>query len=364
MLAATRFLAVEMSGTPYEMGLVHGRQCKTVIKRLVRKFDEMMLPSEYHAASREVVRGAMPIVKAEAPDLYEEVEGIAAGAGLEVEEVFRLNCASEMHAWRGCKDVEAVNTVSDGCTSFAVQHESSSLVAWNMDWWRIWQPFLVLLHGQPAVGPRFWAVAFTGCVGRPGLSEKIAVAANYLPYRAHAGVPSGKAEWAGPGVPYNFMTRLLLQQKSTTDALKLLERVPRMMSLNYTIGDSRGRIACVEALPREMAVLKPQEGFLVHANSYHSPQLGGLTEEQQKTSDPRAYLARQVLRRRQPPLERADIYAAQRAHFPGQDTGVCVHTGSDKPSMTLLSFVADVALQKIWVAYGSPCEHRFLEHRL
>ncbi|MCE5238262.1 C45 family autoproteolytic acyltransferase/hydrolase [bacterium] len=363
MLTATRFAVVEMSGTPYEMGLAHGKRCQALIKRLVRKFDDMMMPAAYHEAGREVVRGAMPIVQREAPDLYEETEGIAAGAGMSVEDIFRLNCASEVHAWRGCKDLEAVTTVPDGCTSFAVEHEGSSLVAWNMDWWRIWQPFLVLLHGQPAQGPRFRCVAFAGCVGRPGISERIGVSANYLPYRAAASIPSGRSDWAGPGVPYNYMTRMLLQQTSTPDALKLLERVPRMLCLNYTIGDSQGRIACVEALPHEMAVLKPTEGFLVHANSYHSPKLDGLTEEQQKTSDPRAYLARQILRERGMPLQRADIYVAQRAHFPGADTGVCVHTVYDKPSMTLLSFVADVAKQTLWVAYGSPCEHRFLPYR-
>ncbi|MHB8993903.1 MAG: C45 family autoproteolytic acyltransferase/hydrolase [Armatimonadota bacterium] len=364
MLAAKRFTVIEMSGSPYEMGLAHGRECKGLIRRLVRKFDSMMLPAEYQEASRDVVRGAMPIVRAEAPDLYEETEGIAAGAGLEVEDVFRLNCASELHAWRGCRDLEAVTTVSDGCTSFAVESAGSSLIAWNMDWWRIWQPFLVLLHGQPERGPRFLAFAFAGCVGRPGLSENIAVSANYLPYRASSAVACGKADWAGPGIPYNYMTRMLLQQTSTAEALKLLKRVPRMLGLNYTIGDSTGHVGCVESIPREIAVLKPEEGFLVHANAYHHDYFGGLSEEQQRTHDPRAYLARQVLRRRQKPLGRQDIYAAQRAHFPGQDTGVCVHTVYDKPSMTLLSFVADVRQQTLWAAYGSPCEHRFLPYRL
>lgn len=365
MLAARRFPIIEMSGTPYEMGLAHGRQCRPLIRRLLRKFDDIVLPAAYQDAGRAMIREAMPLVREHAPDLYEETEGIAAGAGLAVEDVFRLNCSSELHAWRGCRDLAAVNTVADGCTSMTVQHGGSSLVAWNMDWWTVWQPFLVLLHGQPAHGPRFLAVAFAGCIGRPGLSEKIAVSANYLAYRATSATPLGSADWAGPGVPYNYVARMLLQQQSMPAALKLLERVPRMVGLNYTLGDDRGRICCAETIPHEVAVVRSKEGFVVHANSYHHPYFGGLTEAQQKQHDPRAYLARQVLRRRGMPLERADVYAAQRAHLPGADTGVCVHTiDGQKPMITLLSFVADVSAATMWLAYGSPCQHRFLPYRL
>lgn len=365
MLEAKRFPVIEMSGTPYEMGLAHGTQCKALIRGLLRKFDDIVLPAQYQDAGREMIRGAMPVVRDHAPDLYEETAGIAAGAGLAVEDVFRLNCSSELHAWRGCLDLQANNTVSDGCTSFTVEHDGSALVAWNMDWWDVWLPYLVLLHGQPQDGPRFLCVAFAGCIGRPGLSEKIGVAANYLAYRASSQVPLGSADWAGPGIPYNYMARMLLQQKSTPDALKLLERTPRMVGLNYTLGDDRGRICCVETIPTEQAVVTSQEGFVVHANSYHHPYFGGFTEAQQKTQDPRAWHAREVLRRRGMPLSRADLYAAQRTHFKGCETGVCVHTDDNgKWLITLLSLVADVREQTLWVAHGSPCAHRFLPYRL
>jgi len=292
------------------------------------------------------------------------VEGIAAGCGLPFEDVFRLSCSQELNSWQGCMRRRAVTTVPPGCTTIAVRHRHSSLVAWNMDWALHWQPFLVLLHGRPNDGPAFMAFALAGSIGRPGIAERIAVSANFLPYRARRQVAVGSEEWAGPGVPYSFIARMLLQQKSTAEALRMLERTPRMACLNYTLGDSRGRICCVETLPRKQAVLEAREGFIVHANSYHSPTFGPMSEEQQRERDPRAWLARVTLRRRSKPLERAGIYAALRAHFPGRPSGVCVHTTEPRQSNTLLSFVADLEAQTMWAAYGPPCRHRYLPYRL
>lgn len=366
MREAVRFTVVEMSGSRYEMGKQYGQQCRTLIRRLVRNFDGMLLEPQYLAEGRKVALQALPVMRREAPELVEEVEGIAAGAGLDFEDVFRLSCSQEMNSWQSCMKRRAQTTVPGGCSTFAVQRGGSSLVAWNMDWWIKWQPYIVLLHGEPEDGPRFLSFALAGSIGRPGLAEHISIGANFLPYRADAGVEAGGAKWAGPGVPYSFLARMLLAQDSTADALKMLRRTRRMACLNYTLGDTRGDICCVETMPADLAVLRPKagDGFIVHANSYHSRKFGGLTEAQQREQDPRAWLARETLRGRKKPLGRADIYFAQRRHFRGKSTGVCVHTEGAKPAITLFSFVGDLREQAIWAAYGSPCQHRFLRYGL
>lgn len=363
MREAVRFPVVEMAGSRYEMGRQYGRQCRSLIHKLSSRFDAMLLPSEFLEGGREVALQAVPEVRREAPELIEEVEGIAAGAGLSFDEVFRLSCSQEMNSWQGCMRRRAETTVPDGCTSMTVSREGGSLVAWNMDWWIAWQPYLVLLHGHPDDGPSFLSFAIAGSVGRPGLSEQIAVAANFLPYRADPSQPAGGAQWAGPGIPYSFFARMLLAQPSTAEALKLTKRVRRMACLNYTLGDTRGEIACVETMPADLAVLKPKDGFLVHANTYYARKFGGLTEARMD-QDPRAHLARERLRRLNRPIERADIYAAQRGHFPGQPTGTCVHTAGERPSITLLAFVGDLRERAMYAAYGPPCQHRFLRYGL
>ncbi len=364
MRKSVRFTVVEMSGSRHEMGRKYGRQCRDLIRRVSKDFDSMLLEPGYLEEGRKVAMQALPHVRREAPELVEEVEGIAEGAGLEFEEAFRLSCSQEMNSWQGCMRQQTRETVVDGCTSIAARRNGSSLVAWNMDWWIRWQPYMVLLHGRPDDGPDFLAFAIAGSVGRPGLSENISIAANFLPYRASPQHEAGGAEWAGAGIPYSFLARMLLAQKSTQDALQMLERTPRMACLNYTLGDATGDICCVETMPRDMAVLRPDDGYITHANSYHAEEFGGLSRDELPEKDPRAYRAWEVLSRREQPLSRADIYQAQRSHFPRKSTGVCVHTGGEKPSITLLSFVGDLQERAMWAAWGSPCEHRFERYDL
>ncbi|MGI5816612.1 MAG: C45 family autoproteolytic acyltransferase/hydrolase [Armatimonadota bacterium] len=359
-----RFNVVEMSGSRFEMGRQYGRQCRELIRDLAANFDRMLLPEEYLYEGREIAMGALPHVRREAPELVEEVEGIAEGADLPFEDVFRLSCSQEMNAWQGCMKQRVVTTVADECTTIAAQRDGSSLVAWNMDWWVQWQPYMVLLHGRPDNGPDFLAFAMAGSVGRPGLSETISVSANYLPYRAAPEYAAGGPDWAGAGIPYSFMARMLLAQKTTADALRLLERTKRMVCLNYTIGDLGGDACCVETMPEHIAVLRPEDGYITHSNSYHAPEFGGIPMEERAERDPRCHRAWEVLSRRPKPLARADIYAALRAHFPREETGVCVHRGGEKPMITLLSFVGDVKNREMWAAMGSPCEHRFLRYDL
>ena len=369
MRKPVRFNVIEMSGSRHEMGAQYGRECRELIHDLVANFDRMLVPEEYLEEAREVAAGALPHVRREAPELIEEVEGIAEGAGLPFEDVFRLSCSQEMNAWQGCMKQRAVTTVADEaaadeCTTMAAERDGSSLVAWNMDWWTRWQPYMVLLHGRPDDGPDFYSFAMAGSVGRPGLSETISVSANYLPYRAAPEYEAGGSEWAGAGIPYSFTARMLLAQETTADALALLERTKRMACLNYTIGDLGGDICCVETMPDDLAVLRPEDGFITHANSYHAPEFDGMTRDELAEKDPRAHRAWEVLSPRDKPLSLEDIYDAQRSHFPDEETGVCVHRGGEKPMMTLLSFVGDVAEQTMWASMGSPCEHEFLRYDL
>jgi len=363
---AERFTVVEMSGSHHEMGRQYGRQCKEGIRRLVDAFDELILRGERVEAARAVARQAVPWVREAAPELVEEVEGIAAGAGLDFDDVFRLNCSVELFAWRGCVGGDKVSTVPRACSSFALRAAEGTLVAWNMDWWRLWLPHLVLLHGVPNDGPRFLAFAFAGCVGRPGMSEHVAMAANYLPYRGVAAADGAGQQWAGPGVPYNFLSRMLLQQRSTADAVALIATTRRMASLNYTLGDDQGDICCVETTPVEHHALRPGgEDFIVHANSYHSPAFGGMPEAEQRERDPRAHHAREQLRAHGGDLDRPTLQAVQTSHFPGQATGVCVHRKlQDRDGITLLSFVAQPGRDTMWAAVGPPCEHDFLAYEL
>jgi len=356
MEKAKRFRVIEMQGSHFEMGRAYGVQCRDLIRDLAGRFDGVFVRDEARwPEARRAMAEAVSSVRAAAPELIEEVEGIAAGAELSFDDVFHLSCSAELGQWRGCMEKRSAASISDECTSFAARAAAGSLVAWNMDWHRVLQPYMVLLKGRPQGGPAFLAFALAGSVGRPGLSEHVAVSANQLPYRPTESPPGPDGPpWAGPGVPYCFLSRMLLAQKSTRDALAVVESTRRMACLNYTLGDATGDICCVETTPAAHAVLRSDEGFVTHANSYHTPTFHGLPEPERKERDPRAHAAHALLLERRGRLDREAIAAAQTYHFPGKHTGICHHA---KASVTLLAFVAEVGKGRLWAAYGPPCEH-------
>jgi len=368
-----------MSGSHYDMGRQYGTQCRERIRDLQARFDRLILRDYNVEAAKAVARQAVPHVQDAAPELIEEVQGIADATGLDFDAVFRLNCSVEVFAWQGCIGGQAVNTVPtepDGCSSFALRAREGTLVAWNMDWWTVWQPYLVLLHGRPDDGPRFLAFAFAGCVGRPGLSEHVAVAANYLPYRGGM-APGNPNEWEGAGVPYGFLSRIVLKQHSTADAVAVATGVKRMASLNYTIGDATGDIRCLETTPLDHAELRPEDlaapgtplhlepDFLTHANSYLTKSFNGIPDDQLKDGDLRTADAHKQLRDAGRPLDRHSLMSVMTSHFADDTTGICVHCQlQDRPGISLLSFIANVGEGRMWAAMGPPCEHEYVDYEL
>ena len=363
MQQAKRFPVIEMQGSHFEMGRQYGVTCRALIRELSARFDSVFVPDGARRdAACQAMAEAVPVVREAAPELIEEVEGIAAGAGLSFAEAFRLNCSAEMGQWRGCQEQRAAVSISDECTSLAARTASGTLVAWNMDWHRLLQPYMVLLRGQPDGEPAFLAFALAGSVGRPGLSECIAISANQLPYRPGIAPPDANGPaWAGPGVPYCFLSRMLLGQNSTRAAVALMAKTRRMGCLNYTFGDATGDICCVETTPTAQALLLNEGSFVAHANSFHSPEFHGLPETEREKRDPRAFAAHAQLLDRRDQLDREAITAAQTSHFPGQTTGVCHHA---ERTVTLLSFVAEVGRGRLWAAYGPPCEHEYLPYEM
>ncbi|MDP6775818.1 MAG: C45 family autoproteolytic acyltransferase/hydrolase, partial [Candidatus Latescibacteria bacterium] len=326
MKQARRFPVVEMQGSPFEMGRQYGIRCRDRIHGLAGIFDGVFLRHEkYRDGAHHAMAEAVPVVREAAPELLEEVEGIAAGAEIGFDDAFRLSCSAEMGQWQGCQESRSAVSITDECTSFAARTPGGTLVAWNMDWYQVLLPYIVLLSGKPDDGPAFLAFALAGSVGRPGMSEQIAISANQLPYRPTEAPTESGPEWAGPGVPYCFLSRMLLQQATTRDAVALFGSTRRMVCLNYTLGDTTGDICCVETTPAAFSELPVEDSFVTHANSYYSPEFHGMQVAEREEKDPRAATARRML------LERADrlcldaIFAAQTCHFPGQDTGVCHH---------------------------------------
>lgn len=80
---------IELSGTPYERGLLHGRMYKHEIHELVDRFCVPEWYTDINAISQK--DKLLKLTEIYAPDLVEEMIGISEGSDLEAEKIFFLN---------------------------------------------------------------------------------------------------------------------------------------------------------------------------------------------------------------------------------------------------------------------------------
>lgn len=101
------------------------------------------------AKVREVATEFQSPLKRLVPHLYEELEGIAEGAGLDILDILALNCRSEI----------ALGRFSDGCSTLSwKRNEKSRILSQNWDWTKSVSKNLVLVSIEQVNKPTIYMV--------------------------------------------------------------------------------------------------------------------------------------------------------------------------------------------------------------
>src|SRR5947208_292733 len=174
---------VDLSGAPAQLGAAHGESQRGRIREYADRFISWLLSAAaVRVTEAELWARWAPQVavnQAEAPDLVEEMRGIARGAGVPFERVFLLNSLLDLGSFRY---LELADNFA-GCSTFAVAAEAKTgrtLVGQTYDMPALHQDYLLLLRLKPNGGPRQLVFTFAGIVGAAGLNEAgLAVNINY-----------------------------------------------------------------------------------------------------------------------------------------------------------------------------------------
>jgi Acyl-coenzyme A:6-aminopenicillanic acid acyl-transferase len=249
---------VRVDGDPFERGRQHGEARAGAMRaflddglcRLNR-----VLP---RAVTMESLRPALAAYEAEiaaaTPLLAEEMRGLAAGAGITVEEAVLLQARREIMGY------QRIPTRGD-CTTYALAGADPVLaqtIDLNGD---LDDQLCVLDVGAPGSARRSLVLSFAGLLGYLGVnSDGLAIGLNL--------VLGG--EWR-PGLPPYLAIRHLLDTASTVDeAVDVLRslRLASSRSLSFCDGT---RAAYAEILGDEVRVV--EEGESVHTNHFLDPDL-------------------------------------------------------------------------------------------
>jgi len=365
-----RLSMIEVAGQPFDMGYQHGSELKDLVGVSLETFRRLIVADVYGLVPAGV-RGpsfeevvdlaaeAIPLTEEYAPEVVEEMRGVAEGSGSKFEEIFALNSHLDILERIGSHGGRL--EPSGGCSSYAVSNgataDGDTYVGWNADEGEDWLRSMVLIKARPAEEPPLMFWNFAGCIGRPGMNPYLGLSANGL---------FASDSWLG--VPYCVICRKILQQRSVEDAIVVISGVRRMAGLNYTLGDVEGNVAAVETTARRSVVIPGVNGKVVHTNMYVTDELIPL---EMAKGDDLVNSQRRLERLRELIVEREagsitleDLKAVHRDHANRPDS-ICAH-GDDKypGQMTLTSMIIQPSRERMLVAYGHPCEHEFVEYTL
>lgn len=296
-----------ITGKPRERGRAYGKQFKAAIgdfldKEIFKAFVQPKQPTRddmlrYAAACAKEV-------KAFAPLIHDEMEGMAEGSGLSLEQVTLITLHEEL--WhRG--DLPKVPHCTGIAVGPAAGKAGDTFVGQTWDWMESVRGLSRMLLWKRPEGPAVLAYAFPGLWVGAGLND------------AGVALVWTSAGSGGPrvGIPSYVLIAQMLYQDSLKAALEEARRAKHAGYFTFVLGDGEGRLANVEGSPKELAV-EETTGRMVRHN-YGSRKLTGTPADKAAPMNPRCKRVQEVLDRQKEPAGRAAVEAAFADREVGKD---------------------------------------------
>jgi isopenicillin-N N-acyltransferase-like protein len=351
------FPIIELKGSAYDMGLRHGTALAKEIRANLNLYFDMIKGMSEIEPDQCMVHAAkfIEVLKQHAPELLEEMQAIAKGAEVSLEDIVFLNARTELismgtHAKPGAGECTAIG-LDGGRTA-----NGRPIIAQNWDWHEDIFGTSAIFRLEPAQGPRAVFLAEAGQVAKIGFNEYgIGVLLNLL-----------IIEKARYGLPVHVLLRMILGTRSTAEAVALIKNSSRGGASHFLIGDDSGHLKGLELAPDEVAEIEPQDGAVIHTNHYCDAKLAekdvGRLLMMPSTTD-RLDRACSIINGRDDwnPEHLVKLFS-DHDKYPAS---ICRHVKPSDPhylhTMTVASFIIDLAARKMLVSHGQPCQAAYQE---
>ncbi len=356
---------VELSGSPFIQGHRHGDVLRPAIEHNLRVYFDRFY-REGGVARQDVLRRAARYaesIEAGNPDYFDGMRGIAAGAGLSLEEIVALNVRYEILYYQ--YTVRQISAARDGCTAVALAPQKTSnghlWLGQNWDW--IPEVKGAMLHTTHEDG--FQTLAFTEAGifgGKIGLnSAGLGLAIN--------GISSTGDDWQRLTAPFHVRCYEILRQRDIGAAGAVIDHEARACSANFLIASTPDRAINIEAAPETVNILEWHQNCLVHTNHFVDPQNMGIEEP---PDDLRRF---SHLRRQRMQKFLDDVSSVSRETLQGwlrdhenSPRSICRHEDPaapvDEQYRTVTSVIMDLHDRRLWATDGPPCTNAYARFRL
>lgn len=281
------FPTVEVSGTAFERGRLHGEQARGRVERSLANYAGLF--SFFGMAWDEAQRrgaGYRDLIGGFDAALLEEMEGIARGAGRRLSEILALNVRTEILPPSFLTGVD-----TGECTAIAVNPAGSTtgeaLLAQNWDWVGSQRDALILLRVCEGDRPACLTLTEAGMLAKIGFNAHgVGVCLNIL---------RSVFDGAKPGIPVHILLRALLGRSSVHDAIAFCSKLSFGGSSGILMVDRSGDAASLEFSPKGLRVVRGEGATLCHTNHFLHPEATSwqATQVPNLSSLPRLERARQ-----------------------------------------------------------------------
>ena len=344
---------LDTSGTPSAMGEAHGETFRDLIHEHIAChrdwiFEHSAVPMD-EGRLDEMWQPWIEAHQQAAPDLVEEMRGIARGADVSFDHLFQVNSLLDLgnFRWMDCVG----GTV--GCTCFVVPHEAETgqtLLGQTYDLSAFRQRFNIVLRIQPDDGPAQLGYSLAGMVGLAGLNEHgLGININYL-----------SSNDCQPGTLHAVIVRQVLGAANLADAVAAPTGGTRAGGSHYLVADDAGHVVSVETTAEQFALLYPDGEPYGHTNHYLSDWLQPrqvVRSSSIGSSIARYTALRKFLQRDDLDRETLKSMTADHSSYP---RSICAHGGPDDPELyrgrTIAAMIQVLGERTMHICGGCACE--------
>jgi isopenicillin-N N-acyltransferase like protein len=364
-MVSRQYPHVRVEGEPRERGRLYGEQARGRMRRSRDAYEEVFghCTSWPWGKVTEEARRYAPPIRAFRPEYLEEMQGMAEGSGLRLEDILALNVRTEVMFAAKARQALSLPVASVGeCTAFAALPEKAGghvLIGQNWDWLPHSFDTVVVLEARQIGKPAYVTVVEAGLLAKFGMnSAGIGLVTNAIVTDLDRGEP---------GIPYHVLLRSVLDAETVTEALSGLQAGFRSSSANYVLASADGIALDVEAAPgdfRRLKVTGPEDGLLLHTNHLLHTQRGVTDVSLWAMPDSAVRLQRAHAVIGEGDRSRAALTAMLCDHA-DRPWSICAHADARQPRLdqaaTVASAVMDLGARRLWLADGQPCQMPYRE---
>lgn len=304
--------------TPFERGVKHGEKFKEAINELASIRKKLMLAKNpsLESSLEELAQDQFDISHHYAPDIADEMRGIAQGANCPLSDIVILN---------NYTDFRDIQLPDEGCSTIYKKTPDLNMAGQTWDMHSSAKRFICVIELPKTESPGAYIFSLVGCVGMMGINTN----------QVFIGVNNINTLNAKIGMIWPVLVRKCLQAKNLNEMRETLTKAPVTSGHNYLISNEEH----AEHWEISPGIIEKVLDSKTDQNMYHTNHCLGLEMEknEDKSSISSTTFPRfDILKKRFSTIHNEEDFIGLLKDHEGYPKSICSHfeSGAQDPSMT------------------------------